>query len=154
MNLSIAEIANIRLAALTCDIGMVALPTTISRKEGELSPEESRMLASHPQFSVNIVSDLEVFKDTLPLILHHHEQWDGQGYPQKLASDDIPIGAQILAVADAFVHMQVKRANREAKSPEDALQAVVSDAGTRFSPRVVDSLVAMMSSDDAPKLAA
>jgi HD-GYP domain-containing protein (c-di-GMP phosphodiesterase class II) len=134
------EIARIRIATLTCDIGKIAIPTSVLRKEKDLTPEELQMIAAHPQNSVNILKNFQPFSEVLPIVLHHHEQWDGSGYPSHLMGDEIPIGAQILAIAEAFIGYQGKQFQREEISQQDALTTIKAGSGTRFSLDMIQAL--------------
>ena len=137
LQLSPLEVFHIRQAALLCDIGMVHVPTSILRSEHELTTEQHRLIQQHPQASVDMLGELSVIKDILPLILHHHEQWDGTGYPTRLAGTAIPIGARILAVVDAYLSMQATRPYRPAFTAGEALEYLLEVSGTRFDPHIV-----------------
>jgi len=94
------------------DIGKIGIDDAVLRKPGKLTPEEFDHIKEHPELGYRILADISQLADVLPAVLHHHEQWDGKGYPFKLAGDQIPYIARILAVADAFDAMSSDRPYR------------------------------------------
>jgi HD-GYP domain-containing protein (c-di-GMP phosphodiesterase class II) len=135
-----AEVNQIRIAATVCDLGMVIIPQQILRKAGGLSDEETRLLHRHPEISVAMLEQFDIMKNTLPLILHHHERFDGTGYPKQLSGINIPRGAGIIAVADAYVHLQMERPYRPAISQENAIAYIKQESGKQFDPVIVQAL--------------
>ncbi len=143
MHLKAEEILPLRMAALCCDLGMVMIPSHIARKEGGLTGEELKLVQNHPIISVSILEGFDIMKQSIPIILHHHERYDGTGYPDGLKQDAIPLGARILAAADAFVHMQIDRPYRKALSLAETLTVLRQGAGTQFDPLVVHAILKM-----------
>jgi putative nucleotidyltransferase with HDIG domain len=135
------DIHYLRQAALLHDIGKLALEPSVVDKPGPLSPEEYEEIKKHPLVGANIVSKEESFSIVAPSILHHHEMADGSGYPDGLAGDTIPVGARILAVADAFDAMQRPVPFREPMSAYDAASEVVRVKGIQFDPMAVDAFI-------------
>lgn len=119
------------------DIGKIGVPEGILYKTTRLSEEEYNIVKTHPQMGASIVAPIPFLNDAMNAIFHHHERWDGQGYPQGLRGRAIPLAARILAVADAFDAMTTNRPYRRAISPLQAREELVICAGTQFDPNVV-----------------
>jgi HD-GYP domain-containing protein (c-di-GMP phosphodiesterase class II) len=141
LRLSPADVSQIRIAALLCDLGMLIVPFQILRKAGGLSPDELRLVQRHPEMSVAMLEQFDVVRGALPMILHHHERYDGTGYPKQLGGMNIPRGAAIIAVADAYVHMQKERPYRPAMTQAEALAYMKQESGGQFDPVIVQALV-------------
>ena len=141
LSLSARECGNLRLAGQLHDIGKIGVPEHILNKVPPLTEEEMATVRAHPLTAVRILSPLDPLKDALPLIKHHHERYDGDGYPDGLAGEAIPPGACILAVADAFDAMTSDRAYRGAKSLEEALSIIEEEKGSQFCPAVCDAFL-------------
>ena len=129
-----------RLAGNLHDLGKLAIPEEVLRKPEALSEAERLMLERHPQIGFRMLESLGV-QPVAEWILHHHERWDGAGYPNRLAGDQIPLGARIIFVADAYDAMTSDRAYRQAMAQRDALAELERCSGTQFDPAVVDALV-------------
>lgn len=140
MQIDLVAASHIRVAALVCDIGMVAIPDSITHKTSGLTPDDWQSIRTHPQVSIQILQEIDIFHAQLEIIRHHHENWDGSGYPAGLRKLAIPLGSRILAVADAFVNMQQQRSYRTALSEIEALEQIESLAGIRFDPDVAAAL--------------
>jgi diguanylate cyclase (GGDEF)-like protein len=133
------ELEELRIAGLLHDLGKVGIPDSILTKPGPLDADERALIEKHPQ----IAFDLLHAHDLAPIdswILHHHEHWDGSGYPSGLAGAEIPFGSRIILVADAFESMTTNRAYRAAISTDAAMQELRDHAGTQFDPLVVSGL--------------
>jgi len=130
-----------RLAGNLHDLGKLAIPEEVLRKPDELSEAERLILERHPQIGFRMLESLGV-QPVAEWVLHHHERWDGAGYPNRLAGDQIPLGARIIFVADAYDAMTSDRAYRPAISPRAALAELERCAGTQFDPTVVKALAA------------
>jgi putative nucleotidyltransferase with HDIG domain len=130
----------IRFGGLFHDIGKIAVPDRILTKPGPLEPEEYALVQRHPADGADIVGHFSRLRDTVPLIRHHHERWDGNGYPDKLAGDAIPIEACVVGLADAWDAMTTDRPYRPALSVDAAAAEVRRGRGTQFAPDVVDAL--------------
>lgn len=139
MNFTDEDIHYIRQAALLHDIGRLSLDPAVVNKPGRLSPEEFEEIRKHPLTAANIVAREKSFSAVVPTIRHHHEMVDGSGYPDGLSGETIPVGARILAVADAFDAMQRQTTYRELLSVYDAASEVVRAKGIQFDPEVVDA---------------
>jgi diguanylate cyclase (GGDEF)-like protein len=128
-----------RLAGSLHDLGKLAIPEDVLRKPGALSQEERLMLERHPQIGSKMLESLGV-GPVAEWVLHHHERWDGAGYPNRLAGDQIPLGARIIFVADAYDAMTSEHAYRKTIPRRDALAELERCAGTQFDPAVVKAL--------------
>ncbi len=141
MGLSPEHVELVHVAAALNDIGMLALPDELLSKPGPLTDAERRTVERHPEIGHRLLASLGA--DPLATwVLHHHERWDGAGYPQRLAGERIPLGSRILFVADAYEAMTTDQAWRTRLSPDDALAELERCAGTQFDPRVVEAFVA------------
>jgi hypothetical protein len=154
MHLTPAEVSQVRMAALLCDLGMIIIPTSIVRKESGLTDEEWLLLRSHSEASAEMLSKMDMLRGSLPMIVHHHERYDGTGYPNKLGGASIPLGARIIAVADSFVSIQIERPYRPAASREDALLIIRQESGRQFDPDVVLALMKVITLEDKGRQAA
>ncbi len=131
-------------AALLHDAGRFGIPEEILRKPSKLEPSEFALVKEHPIHGARILQPLEILEPAVPIILYHHERYDGTGYPKGLKKDEIPLGARILAVANAFEAMICDRPYRSAMSLEKAAQEIASHAGTQFDPEVVQAFLDLM----------
>jgi diguanylate cyclase (GGDEF)-like protein len=142
MGLSDEEVKRISIAGLLHDVGKIGVPDDILNKEGRLTNEEYGMMKSHPVLGYNIIACVDELKETLPYVLHHHERPDGKGYPHGLKGDEIPLGARILAVVDAFHSMTSARPYRKVPlSIELALEELKKGKGTQFDSVVVEEFI-------------
>jgi putative nucleotidyltransferase with HDIG domain len=132
----------VRFGGLFHDIGKIAVPDSILTKPGELTEDEFAVVMRHPADGAEIVSHFSRLHEAVPLIRHHHERWDGTGYPDGLAGDDIPQEACVVGLADAWDAMTTDRPYRAALSVEQAAAEVRACRGTQFSPAVVDAFFA------------
>jgi HD-GYP domain-containing protein (c-di-GMP phosphodiesterase class II) len=126
--------------ALLHDIGKIAIPDAILRKDGPLTDEEWLVMRQHPTLGYEILNGIAFLSDSLPIVLHHHERFDGEGYPDGLRGEAIDIGARIFSVADAFDAMTADRHYRRALSLDEAMHEVRKHAGSQFDPAVVTTL--------------
>ena len=134
------EIELIRRGALLHDIGKIGIPEKVLRKHGALSREERHMIDLHSIFGASMLARFPEAAPLIPLVLHHHEHWDGSGYPGKLSMMDIPVGARVIAIADAYDAMTSYRTYGPALTSEEALDELRSCSGTQFEPRLVDTM--------------
>ena len=131
------EIEALRLGAALHDIGKLAVPEQVLRKPGPLDPDELAQVRSHPEHGARLVSLVRSLRVALPCVLHHHERWDGLGYPAGRKGETIPAAARVLAVADAFDAMTSDRPYRAALAPEEAIAELERGAGSQFDPEIV-----------------
>jgi diguanylate cyclase (GGDEF)-like protein/putative nucleotidyltransferase with HDIG domain len=140
LELSQAELDLLDRAALFHDIGKLAVPDAVLLKPGRLSGDEWLLMQQHAEEGARIIERLGFLQDAVPAIRHHHERWDGTGYPSHLGGDEIPLGARIIHVADALDSMLTTRIYRPARCLEEALEEVRRGSGTQFCPRCVTAL--------------
>jgi HD-GYP domain-containing protein (c-di-GMP phosphodiesterase class II) len=145
------EMDSLKYASLLHDAGKVNIPTEILTKASNLTGEEYDIVKRHPVKSAEIIKHVQILKPVVPTILHHHEKYDGTGYPSKLKKKKIPIGARIMAVADAFDAMVYGRPYRERVSIKDALEEIKKYSGTQFDPFIVRSLIKILNNKKLKK---
>jgi diguanylate cyclase (GGDEF)-like protein/putative nucleotidyltransferase with HDIG domain len=137
MNLDPAEVRRIDLAGMLHDIGKIAIPDQTLQKPGPLTFEERLLVQTHASIGANILAQASHLQHLVPLVRHHHEFYDGTGYPDGLKGDEIPLGAAILNLADSFDTMTTRRVYRAPRNLEEAMQELRRCTGTQFSPDVV-----------------
>ncbi len=142
LGLSDDEIAAIKLGALFHDIGTIGVPESVLRKPGSLDEREWSEVKAHATIGANLLSNVPMLERVRPIVLSHHERYDGTGYPAGLREDQIPLAAQIIAVADAYQAMTAERPYRGAMSSKAALKELRANAGTQFNPVVVEAFIA------------
>ncbi len=138
------EIQGVKTAALLHDIGKLAVPEHILSKPGPLTPEEFQKIRAHPKVGADIVSSVPFPYPVAPLILSHHERWDGKGYPSGLKGEEIPLGARILSVVDYFDALMAERPYHKAMSFEAAISLLQQEAGKGLDPTVVDKFIELL----------
>jgi putative nucleotidyltransferase with HDIG domain len=141
LKVSPADIEALRHACVLHDIGKIGIEDHILRKQARLDPGEEMRMQRHPLIGVDMLHGIDFLEPVLPLIRHHHERWDGNGYPNQLREDEIPLGARILAVADALDAMTSDRPYRPARTFEYAKGEILKGSGTHFDPEVVTSFI-------------
>jgi len=141
LGLSDEELSKIELAGLLRDIGMIGVPEHILNKPSNLTPEEFEIIKNHVQQGVKILEDIKQLDSVLEIIKYHHERYDGNGYPNKIKGEDIPIGARIISVADAYDGMVSDRAYRKGLSMTEAVERIKASSGTQFDPKVVNAFL-------------
>lgn len=141
LGLSEEELETLRISALLHDIGKIAIDDAILKKPAALTEEEFEIMKTHPQKGYKIMSQIPAMKDFLPGMYMHHEMVNGQGYPQGLKGDEIPLQAKIVSVADTFDAMTIDRPYSKGMSLQEALDRIRSFVGTRYDGKVVEALV-------------
>jgi diguanylate cyclase (GGDEF)-like protein/putative nucleotidyltransferase with HDIG domain len=153
-----ADIQGVKTAALLHDIGKLAVPEHILSKPGPLTQEEFQKIRVHPQVGAEIIAAVPFPYPVAPLILSHHERWDGKGYPKGICGGDIPIGARILTIVDYYDAVTTERPYHKALSHESAISLLRHEAGRALDPRLtttfIDILPALMAEADAAELTA
>ena len=150
LQLSDTEIDRLRVAALLHDVGKIAVPEEILEKPTSLTTSEWRTVVQHPRIGQVILEQAAALKDAVPIILHHHERYAGHGYPFGLRAHEIPLGARIVAIADAYDAMIHDRPYKRAISHEQAISELRRHAGTQFDPELVE-LFCDLYADHAPE---
>lgn len=130
----------VRVAALLHDVGMAAAGDVVAVTDRPLSTVEWGMVKVHPVIAADVLEQAPALREAIPIVYHHHERYDGGGYVVGLAADTIPLGARVLAVADAYVAMTSDRPYRAALGAQAALREMRANAGTQFDPDVVAAL--------------
>ncbi len=140
------DLGTVDRGALLHDIGKLAVPESILQKPGSLTDDERVIMMAHAQIGAEIVAGVRVLAPLSPVIRHHHERWDGAGYPDRLAGSAIPLEARIVAVADAFDAITTDRPYRAARTTDEALEELRRGAGKHFDPQVVDAALRVLPS--------
>jgi len=141
MEVEPAQTETIRLASMVHDIGKIGIKENVLNKPGKLTDEEYRHIKTHPEIGEHILQPVVDNKEIISIVRHHHERYDGKGYPDGLKADEIPLGARILAIADSYDAMTSQRPYRAALHHDDAVDELVKGKGTQFDPHMVDIFV-------------
>ena len=148
MHMTYRDLRSLEYAILLHDAGQIVVPDEVLTKPEKLTGEEYELVKEHPIRSVNIIKPLKALKYVIPIILHHHENYDGTGYPKKLKGMQIPLGARIMAVVGAFEAMITKRSYRPAKTPDEAIEEIRAQSGKQFDPKVVEGFLKVIKRHD------
>ena len=138
LGLSEKDLKTLEIGGLFHDIGKIGVPDAILRKETKLTDDEYSEIKNHPAIGAHILSSAEIFKDIIPIVKHHHEKYDGNGYPGRLKGEEIPYLARIAAIADTFDAMTSKRTYRDALPLETVIAEFERCRGTQFDPKLDD----------------
>ena len=144
LGLSDDDLKTLQIGGLFHDIGKIGVPDTILQKESKLTDDEYSEIKNHPSIGAHILSSATIFKDIIPIVKHHHERYDGHGYPSQLAGENIPYLARITAVADTFDAMTSKRSYRDALPLETVISEFERCKGTQFDPKIADVFLDMI----------
>jgi putative nucleotidyltransferase with HDIG domain len=139
----LADTPEIEFGFLLHDIGKVAVPDAVLWKPGPLTDKERALIAQHPLIGADIVRGIEFLGPAAEVVRSHHERWDGHGYPDGLAGEEIPLAARVFAVADVLDALTTERPYRHPLPLDAARETIVAESGTQFDPRVVDAFVAI-----------
>jgi HD-GYP domain-containing protein (c-di-GMP phosphodiesterase class II) len=139
--------SDLEMGALLHDIGKIGVPDGILNKPGRLTPEEYEFVKRHPEFGWAVLRKLQGFEQASLYVLHHHENFDGTGYPAKLKGSEIPIGSRIVSVIDAFDAMVSSRPYRKGLPLEEAIRRLNESSGTQFDPNVIKSFIPIAESE-------
>jgi len=138
MDYSSRDLRTLEIAGRIHDIGKIGVRDAVLNKPGRLTDEEYELIKSHVIIGPKLVEGLDFLQNAAPIAFAHHERWDGKGYPQALAGEDIPLGGRIMAVADAYDAMTSDRPYRKGMPMEKAMQILRDGAGTQWDARIVD----------------
>ncbi len=138
LGLSEEDLHTLKVGGLFHDIGKIGIPDSILLKPGKLTNDEYSEIKNHPTIGVHILSNATIFEDAIPIVKHHHERYDGLGYPSKLKGEDIPYFARIAAVADTFDAMTSKRIYRDSLSLDIVEEEIRKNKGIQFDPQIAD----------------
>ncbi len=144
INLSEKDQVTLQVSAYLHDIGKLDIPEEVLNKKEKLDDEEYKMFLNHPKAGVELIKNIKGFEPFIPIILHHHERYDGRGYPNKLKGDEIPYLARMLTISDSFDAMTSHRPYNKRKSHEDAIEELRKNAGTQFDPNLVEDFISML----------
>ncbi len=147
LGLDASEAYMIGMAGRLHDVGKVAVPDAVLQKPGRLTEKEWEVIRKHPEVGADVLSRVPSLRTLAPVIRAHHERWDGQGYPDKLVGEAIPLGARIVAVADAYHAMTTNRPYQPARDAASALAELRHCAGTQFDPTVVQGLERILTTE-------
>lgn len=142
MDLGPKHVDLIRRAAMIHDIGKIGIPDAILAKPDDLTPAEREVIEQHPIIAVRILEKMSFLEHEIAVVRHHHEKWNGQGYPDGLARTAIPLGARVIAVADTFDALTAARAYHASRSIAEALRMLMDSAGYELDPDGVAAMVA------------
>ena len=144
LGLSEEDIRRLRIGGLFHDVGKIGVPDRILQKDAKLTDEEYSEIKNHPAIGAQILSTASIFQDIIPIVKHHHERFDGRGYPGQLKGDEIPFLARIAAVADAFDAMTSKRVYRNSLAMDIVIEEIEKNKGTQFDPKVADAFLEIL----------
>jgi putative nucleotidyltransferase with HDIG domain len=144
LGLSPDKLDDLHRAALLHDIGKVGVPAAILDKPGALDDDEYALIKKHPSIGARILEPIASYKEIIPMVLQHHERYDGKGYPGGISGDEIDIGARILAVADTFDAVTSDRPYRKGWTLERAIDLITEEASRQFDPDAVDAFLTVM----------
>lgn len=142
------EIETIRLGAILHDIGKIGIPDRVLLKPGPLDDEERRIVETHPEIGDKLLEPLDLLAAARPIVRHHHERWDGVGYPDKLVGDNIPLGARIVAVADSIEVMTSRQLYRSPRTPPEVVAELHACRGAQWDPQIVDLALSLIDSGE------
>lgn len=147
------EISFIEYGGILHDIGKIGISEAILLKPGPLTSDEMREMQRHPEIGARIIAPMRFAKDVTPIIRGHHERWDGNGYPDGLRGQDIPIGARIIGIADAYDAMTTDRLYRAALSVDEAVRRLQAGKGTQFDPCLLELFLTLLEHGDIQQIA-
>jgi len=139
-----SEVRAVRYGGILHDIGKIGVDEAIIRKPGPLTPEEIAQMRRHPEIGAQIISQMRFAREVAPIISGHHEYWDGSGYPRGLSGEEIPIGARIITIVDAYDAMTTDRPYRAALSAEEAFRRLSAGRGTQFDPEMLEVFLGLI----------
>jgi len=151
MGLSKKSTKNLEHAAVLHDLGKIGIDDKILRKKGKLTKREYEQIKKHPVIGAEILRSVHFLRDVIPMILYHHERFDGKGYTSGLKGNEIPLGARILAIADVYQALMSDRPYRKAFTKKDALKIIKESSGRQFDPDIVTALFKCIKSKNAKK---
>lgn len=151
LDLSEKEVYDVEVSALFHDIGKIGVPDSVLKKPGRLNEDEFALMKKHPEFSEQILLGLGPFKEIAKFARHHHERFDGRGYPDGLKGEQIPLPSRIILIADTFDAMTSTRPYREGLSYQVAFDELIECSGTQFDPELVNHFINAMKKEEKEK---
>jgi putative two-component system response regulator len=147
LGLADAVVDAVRLGAILHDVGQIAVPEHVFARPGSLGANDREFLCEHPTAGARVLEDMPALAKAVPIVLGHHERWDGAGYPHGLAGEDVAISARLFRVADSYDAMRAGRAYRKTRSHEDAMTEILAKAGGELDPEVVRAFASIAEAD-------
>lgn len=147
LDLDNTDLNTLKIGGLFHDVGKIGVPDNILLKDAKLSDDEYSEIKNHPSIGAHILSTATIFKDIIPIVKHHHERYDGNGYPGRLKGEDIPYLARITAIADSFDAMTSKRTYRDCLPIEFVIKEFENNKGTQFDPKIDDVFLNILKND-------
>jgi len=138
----------LKFGAVLHDIGKIGVDGKILFKPGKLTPEEFEEIKKHPEIGAEIIKGVEFLERVEPIILYHHERYDGKGYPKGLKGEEIPLLARIITVIESYEAMTSERLYKRAKSKEEAIEELKREKGKQFDPRIVDIFLKILEEEE------
>jgi putative nucleotidyltransferase with HDIG domain len=151
LNLSEVEITNIKLGALLHDVGKIGVPESVLRKAGKLTQDETHVMRLHVDHGEQALKGVPHMEDVHSIIKHHHEWWNGGGYPLGLKSEEIPLGARIVAVVDAYDAMTSDRPYRQRLPQATAIHRLRAASGTQFDQNIVEKFIECLEANNSER---
>jgi putative two-component system response regulator len=148
LGLSEAETEVVRLGSILHDVGKIGIPDRVLLKRGPLTPEELAGMRLHTLIGDRLLAPLELLQDVRPVVRHHHERWDGTGYPDGLTGEAIPVPTRVVAVADAIEAMSAERSYRSPLTEVEILRELRAGRGTQWEPRAIDAALELIASGE------
>jgi response regulator RpfG family c-di-GMP phosphodiesterase len=142
------EVETIRLGAILHDVGKIGIPDRVLLKPAALDDDERRIVETHPLIGDKLLEPLELLAAARPIVRHHHERWDGKGYPDRLAGDAIPLGARIVAVADSIEVMSSRQLYRRPRTPEEIVSELHAHRSAQWDAQIVDLVLGLIDSGE------
>jgi len=147
LGLDSEDIRKLRIGGLFHDVGKIGVPDNVLQKNGKLTDDEYTQIKDHPTIGAHILSNAVLFQDIIPIVKHHHERYDGRGYPSQLKGEEIPYLARIAAVADSFDAMTSKRVYRDSLPIDIVIEEFEKNKGTQFDPEIDDVFLDILKND-------
>jgi HD-GYP domain-containing protein (c-di-GMP phosphodiesterase class II) len=148
MGLTPEELDNLHRGGLLHDIGKIGIPVSILDKPGKLTDEEFKAIRRHSAIGASILEPIAAYAHAIPIVLQHHEHFNGNGYPDGLTAETISLGARILAVADVYDALVSDRPYRSGMDQERVMEIIEKESGKQFDPNVVQALLEVMRQED------
>ena len=142
------EVETVRLGAILHDVGKIGIPDRVLLKPSALDDEERRIIETHPEIGDKLLEPLDLLAGARPIVRHHHERWDGTGYPDRLAGEAIPLGARIVAVADSVEVMSSRQLYRQPRTPDQIVAELHRYRGAQWDPEIVDLVLSLIDSGE------
>jgi putative two-component system response regulator len=142
------ELDELRLGAILHDIGKIGIPDRVLLKPGPLDPEERAIVETHPDIGDRLLAPLDLLQGARPVVRHHHERWDGDGYPDRLAGEEIPLAARIVSVVDSIEVMTSRQLYRSPRNPDEIVEELRRCGGAQWDPQIVELALSLIESGE------